>query len=142
MTYPDAPTTLTEVVSARAADSITFTWVDGTYNNGAVVTSYRISMSQGTGSYSVLADLYTTRQYTAINLQAGLTYNFKVESKNAYDYSALSEPVSILCATKPSKLATPPTTSVSTNMVTIDWTTPTTNGLPITAYSIYIRKGD
>lgn len=45
MTYPDAPTTLTEVVSARAADSITFTWVDGTYNNGAAVTSYRISMS-------------------------------------------------------------------------------------------------
>ena len=29
MTYPDAPTTLTEVVSERAADSITFTWVDG-----------------------------------------------------------------------------------------------------------------
>lgn len=45
MTYPDAPTTLTEVVSARAADSITFTWVDGTNNNGATVTSYRISMS-------------------------------------------------------------------------------------------------
>jgi hypothetical protein len=29
MTYPDAPTTLTETVLARAADSITFTWVDG-----------------------------------------------------------------------------------------------------------------
>jgi cellulose 1,4-beta-cellobiosidase len=29
MTYPDAPTTLTEVISERAADSITFTWVDG-----------------------------------------------------------------------------------------------------------------
>ena len=29
MTYPDAPTTLTEVVASRSASSITFTWVDG-----------------------------------------------------------------------------------------------------------------
>lgn len=71
MTYPDAPTTLTEVVSSRAADSITFTWVDGTYNNGAVVTSYRISMSQGAGTYSELKSLHATREYTATGLTAG-----------------------------------------------------------------------
>ena len=54
----------------------------------------------------------------------------------------LSSPVSILCATKPSKLAAAPVTSVTNDMVTIDWSTPTTNGLPITAYSIFIRTGD
>lgn len=29
MTYPDAPTTLTEEVASRSASSITFTWIDG-----------------------------------------------------------------------------------------------------------------
>lgn len=72
---------------------------------------------------------------------AGLTYNFKVESLNAFGYSVLSQPVSILCATIPSQ-PTAPVTSVSTSFVTITWATPVTNGLPITSYSIYIRKGD
>jgi hypothetical protein len=45
MTYPDAPTALTEVVASRSASSITFTWVDGTYNNGAAVESYQVWMS-------------------------------------------------------------------------------------------------
>jgi hypothetical protein len=40
MTYPDAPTTLTEVIASRSATSITFTWVDGANNNGAIVTDY------------------------------------------------------------------------------------------------------
>jgi len=46
-----------------------------------------------------------------------------------------------LCATKPS---TPiaPTTSVSTSFVTITWTAPLGNGLPITAYSIYLRTAN
>lgn len=72
---------------------------------------------------------------------AGLTYNFKVESLNAFGYSVLSQPVSIFCATIPSQ-PTAPVTSVSTSFVTITWATPVTNGLPITSYSIYIRKGD
>lgn len=79
MTYPDAPTTLTEVVSARAADSITFTWVDGTYNNGAAVVSYKVWMSEGSGSYyEPDLNIVTTRQFTAVGLTPGKTYNFKV----------------------------------------------------------------
>lgn len=142
MTYPDAPTTLTEVISARAADSITFTWVDGQYNNGAAVTSYRVSMSEGSGDFDVLDSEVLVRQYQATQLTPGATYNFKVEALNKFGYSVFSSTKSILCATSPSKLALAPITSVSTSFVTIDWETPTLNGLPITSYSIFIRKGD
>jgi len=144
MTYPDAPTTLTEQTLSRAADSITFTWVDGQFNNGAVVTKYRVSMSDtdGLGTYSELVPLAFIKEYTASGLTAGHTYNFKVEAYNAFGYGGFSSAKSIKCATKPSKIVAPPTTSVSTRFVTIDWTTPNSNGLPITAYSIYIRKGD
>ena len=41
------------------------------------------------------------KAYTAINLTFGLYYTFKVESRNAYGYSALSEPLVMLCAWKP-----------------------------------------
>jgi hypothetical protein len=51
---------------------------------------------------------------TASGLTAGLTYNFKVKSLNAFGYSELSQPVSILCATKPSTPVAP-TTSVTAN---------------------------
>ena len=91
MTYPDAPTTLTEVVSARSATSITFTWVDGQYNNGSPVTSYRVSISNGTGSFVVLATNVTVKQYTATGLTSGVTYNFIVESLNAFGYSVPSQ---------------------------------------------------
>lgn len=99
-------------------------------------------MSQGTGSYEVLNSTLSVNQYTATGLEAGLTYNFRVESYNAFGYSQLSSPKSILCATKPSKLSVAPRTSVTNEMVSIDWDPPTTNGLPIIAYSIYIRTGD
>jgi len=91
-------------------------------------------MSEGSGAYYEPADNIVTspiREFKAISLLPEKIYNFKVQSENAFGYSVLSAAKSILCATKPSKLSLAPTTSVTTNMVTIDWSTPTLNGLPI-----------
>ena len=43
LTIPDAPVGLTEEISARSADSISFTWSPGPANGGADVLDYRIS---------------------------------------------------------------------------------------------------
>jgi hypothetical protein len=76
--------------------------------------------------------------YTTTALTAGLTFKFRVESRNTYGYSAYSSEVSILCATVPSV----PTILTSTNVlnqVQFDWTPPSSNGLVITSYSVMIR---
>lgn len=71
--------------------------------------------------------------YTAIELTAGVTYELKIESRNFYGYSTYSSSISLLCAYVPD----PPTTVSSSNLavkVIITWSSPITNGSPITAY--------
>jgi hypothetical protein len=70
-------------------------------------------------------------------LTFGTTYEFKVESRNSYGYSAFSSTETLLCAF----IADPPTTVTTANSnekVTITWNDPIANGSPITAYKIYI----
>ena len=54
-------------------------------------------MDSGSG-YSVLASGVTATSYTAGSLTQGTTYNFKIQSRNAYGFSAQSSAVSILAA--------------------------------------------
>jgi len=132
---------LAETVEARSDNSITFTWSAGDANGGAAVLDYRINYDQATDTYTVLDTEITETSYTAIGLTAGLTYKFKVEARNSFGYSALSDEVSILCATVPSV----PDSLTSTNaldQVIFDWSEPASNGLTITSYTVMIRKAD
>lgn len=70
-----------------------------------------------------------------------MTYKFKVESRNSFGFSVLSNEISILCATVPSIPATPLTENIL-EKVLFDWTAPTGNGLSISSYSVLIRKSD
>jgi hypothetical protein len=79
----------------------------------------------------------TTESYTAVALTAGINYEFKVESRNSYGYSATSDPISMLCAWKPEPPAAPATYVVG-NQAYINWEEPVLNGVPITGYLIYI----
>jgi len=68
-----------------------------------------------------------------------VTYSFKVESRNSYGYSAYSDSITLLCAFKPDA----PITIVTTNTadkVMISWSSPVTNGSPITSYKIFIQQ--
>jgi hypothetical protein len=51
ITYPDAPTTLAEKTSSRTASTLGLSWVQATFNGGATVTDYQISMSTAGGAY-------------------------------------------------------------------------------------------
>jgi hypothetical protein len=98
-------------------------------------------MAQGDDIFSIIASNVLTKSYTATGLTAGLTYKFKVESRNYVYYSSESLPVTILCASKPS-IPAAPTTANENDLVKFDWAAPSENGLPITSYSVLIEKKD
>jgi hypothetical protein len=68
-------------------------------------------MAQSDGTYSILAANVVSSSYTAIDLTAGVTYQFKIESRNSYGYSTYSGSISLLCAFVPD----PPTTVSTSN---------------------------
>jgi hypothetical protein len=74
-------------------------------------------------------------------LTPGITYTFKVQSKNSFGTSAYSSTKSVLAAQLPD---TPiaPTTSISGSHVLIAWALPFTGGSVITSYTIKIRLVD
>jgi hypothetical protein len=140
-TTPDAPINLAENTSLRTKSTIGLTWSKADFIGGAEIIDYRVNYAQSGGSYSVLASNIASPMYTAIELTAGVTYDFKIESRNSYGYSTYSSSISLLCAYVPD----PPTTVAtanSANQVTITWSSPVTNGSPITAFKIFIRQKD
>ncbi len=65
----------------------------------------------------------------------GLTYQFKVEARNAYGYSAYSNTVSVLTAQVPAQPVAPITTWSPDNVI-VAWTAPDNGGSPITGYLV------
>ena len=109
------------------------------FTGGDIIIDYRVSIASAGGSFSILASGVIPTTFTATSLTAGVTYQFKVESRNSYGYSAYSSPITMLCAFIPE----PPTTVSTTNsadQVVISWSAPVTNGSPITSYRIYIQQ--
>lgn len=78
-----------------------------------------------------------TPDYVATSLTSGVIYEFKVESRNAYGYSPLSEKITLLAAFKPEAPETVQTENFN-DQVIVSWAMPITNGSPITGYRIYV----
>jgi large repetitive protein len=135
LTNPDAPTNLAEVVAARTASTITFTWSEGAQNGGAEILDYRVSYDQGIESFVYLQSGITSTQYTATGLSKGVEYTFRVEARNVFAYSSFSEATTILCATVPSTPSTPSTYVINSDVI-VSWAAPLDNGLPITSYTV------
>jgi hypothetical protein len=51
ITYPDPPTTLAELTTARTASTLGLTWVPPVFNGGTLIIDYQISMSTAGGAY-------------------------------------------------------------------------------------------
>lgn len=83
----------------------------------------------------------TETSYIATSLTAGTTYEFKVESRNQYDYSEYSSTLTILSA----YIAAVPDSVVTTiegSSVKVAWSLSTDNGAPVTEYKVYIKEMD
>ena len=76
-------------------------------------------------------------------MNAGTTYEFKIEARNEYGYSEYSSTLSLLCAFIPA-VPTQVTTTIDSyqdgSTVKIAWSLTTTNGSPITAYKVFIKE--
>lgn len=76
--------------------------------------------------------------YTAFGLTPGVTYEFKIESRNSYGFSTYSETLTLFCAFKPEAPETVTTTNEN-DLVKVSWSEPNVNGSPITQFKIYIQ---
>jgi len=82
------------------------------------VLDYRVSY-QNLGIYEVIASGVTVKSYmTTMTIIKGTPYTLRVEARNSVGYSAASDPIIILAATKPGQPSAPKT-SVYLNDVII-----------------------
>jgi hypothetical protein len=79
--------------------------------------------------------------YVAVGLTPGVTYSFKVEVNNGWDYSDYSNELTVLCAYKPTEPAKP-TSEVRADKVVLEWVAPFYGGSPILGYRILIQQAD
>jgi hypothetical protein len=78
-----------------------------------------------------------TTSYTAIGLTSGVTYEFRVEARNSYNYGAPSAEIVLLAAFKPEAPGQPQTDTIN-HQVQVSWPEPVDNGSPILGYKIFI----
>jgi hypothetical protein len=130
-TFPDPPISFVEYYPDRDPTTIGFTWSQAAFNGGATIEDYRIlyrivdetnnglrvAIDEGR-QFEVLVSGLLSARYTATELVTGAVYEFKVQSRNSYDYSADSASIIELIAFKPEQPAAPVTFRV-TNQMTI-----------------------
>jgi hypothetical protein len=140
---PDAPTSLANVASTTDADTIGLSWTAPIFNGGSALIDYRLWSDGATSgvTFTEVASAISVTTYTVESLTQGQTYQFKVEARNAYGYSAFSNTVSIITAQEPAQPVAPVTTW-SPDDVVISWSAPDNGGSPITGYTLSIRQSD
>ena len=102
---------------------------------------YTVFYDQATDTFVELESGVLSTSYVATGLTPGLTYKFKVKSRNSFGFSDFSSVLSLYCAFIPAVPAAP-ATSVVANQVIIDWSAPANNGSPITSYRVKIQAAD
>jgi hypothetical protein len=110
-------------------------WYPGVADGGTPLLDYRVWYTAQGGEFTVLEEQTTDTTFVATGLTTGLSYEFKVQARNAFGYSAFSNTLLILVASVPSKPSAPVTTwSDADNQITVSWTAPNDNGAPILSY--------
>jgi hypothetical protein len=88
------PTTTSDI-------QIHFTWEDGLNNGGTPVLDYAVYSDEATGNWILLDNAVPSNEFTHSSVTAGLTYTFKVTSRNTVGSSLDSQTISILAAKQP-----------------------------------------
>ena len=110
------------------------------------MVDYRVwyDNSSNGDSFVAFASGIVDTDYIATGLTQGSTYQFKVESRNIYGYSALySNTVTILAAQIPAIPDAPTTEFVAVDdTIKVTWVAPDDGGSPITGYTVVFRHSD
>jgi hypothetical protein len=107
-------------------------------NGGATIIDYRINIAEQGQASTVLVTGHKATSFTAVSLTAGVIYEFTVEARNSYGYSALSSTFTSLTAFTPEAPFPAPITTNDKDEVIINWSEPVSNGSPITSFRVYI----
>ncbi len=110
LTNPDAPLNFVNVALVTTGYQIGLSWTQGLSDGGTPVLDYKIMYDQATNNYVTLDSSISALTFTAINLTPGLSYSFKIESRNAFGYSLGSTTVVVLAAQYPDTPLAPTTT--------------------------------
>lgn len=99
-TFPDPPINFIEYYPDRDPTTIGFTWSQAVFDGGVVIEDYRIfyrivdETNNGLRAvvdegrpFEILVTALLPARYTATGLVTGAVYEFKVQSRNSYDYS-------------------------------------------------------
>lgn len=71
-------------------------------------------------------------------MTSGVTYEFKIEARNQYDYSDFSDSITLLAAYIP-EIPITVTTKIILDTVKVAWVLPSDNGSPITEFKIFVQ---
>ena len=110
LTNPGVPLNFVNVALVTTGYQIGLSWTQGLSNGGTPVLDYKIMYDQATHNYVTLDSSISALTFTAINLTPGLSYSFKIESRNAFGYSLSSTKVDVLAAQYPDTPLAPTTT--------------------------------
>ncbi len=140
LTFPDEPINLANNLLITWGTTIGLTWDEGDKNGGTPVVDYTVmSLSSDSSTYIERQVGVVGTSVTLKGFNLGITYTFKVKSRNTFDFSVgYSNEISVLAATNPSQ-PEPPVTTINNMNVDINWVAPSDNGSPITSFKILIR---
>lgn len=125
---PDAPINLSVNDTISNAVVIGIYWQNAVETGGRPILDHRIWYDQGVGSWVILDYGITGFSYvTSVPLIAGVSYSFKIQSRNAVGFSGFSNTVSTIAAQTPDSPNTP-YTAISGSNVIIGWQEPNNQG--------------
>ena len=141
---PDPPISFVRNEALTTKTQVAFSWSEPVSNGGSPVIDYLIEFDNSLGTFSKIEEFYTSTSFVKTGLQEGTSYKFRVQARNAVDYSIYSQEFAIIAATVPGKPNAPSTTvSGDEETIVIDWTAPTnTGGLDVSGYKLYVQKAD
>jgi uncharacterized repeat protein (TIGR02543 family) len=141
-----APTTISATVGDGQA-TVTFS---GAVANGSTITGYTVKAYDNTGSEVTGVSCTVTTASTGGNcivtgLTNGSSYTFKAITNSTANGASVTSALSIpTTAITPAKAPDAPTgvqVSAGTGKVTVSWTAPSSNGSPITSYTVTSSPG-
>jgi hypothetical protein len=109
---------------------ISFSWFEPA-NGGANIDDYQVFVCQHDQEINCSFELLASttgglREYTAVALTKGETYQFKVRAHNSIGYGSLSDALAVVAADKPNQPLNVQNVESSTDrtQITIVWTEP------------------
>ena len=141
---PEQPSALYKIESASSQTSIAVAWDQVPDIDSIPTTGYKLLMDDGlNGQFQVVYDGstdYHTRQFTAVGLETGIPYRFKVIAVNINGESPESDEFTINACLRPSDNGLPFKIDTTKTTITIGWDEPNSQGCPLTGFSI-LRDG-